>query len=180
MSVRTIKLPVKKHLPVNVSLDDTNFRLFSERVENLYHSPRLLNDLKCYPIEKSVETQGFRLFNTSRAIIPWFLNAYRGNYVGYYIEFVLNSVSFRVDPVESADKMLILDLGFSHTVVLKLPSHAFLAFDKRKFKLASYDFGWLSDFSRLLQLLRYPDSYRGKGILFKNQVMKLKPGKQRQ
>jgi len=31
-----------------------------------------------------------------------------------------------------------------------------------------------------LKKLRWPDPYRGKGVVYKNEKLKLKPGKQRQ
>lgn len=114
-----------------------------------------------------------------RGLLSWFKNAYKGVYSGFSQQILLNSNSFKAD-YSSSGKELVLDLGFSHSVCLKLPETCKFVIQKRQLLFFSHDRSWLRTFSLWFQSLRYPDSYKAKGILFQGQVWRTKPGKQRQ
>lgn len=114
-----------------------------------------------------------------RGLLSWFKSAYKGVYSGFSQHMVLNGNSFKADysiPYNS----LLLDLGFSHFVCVKLPSFCKISIQKRTLLFFSHDKTWLRSFLKWFQRLRIPDSYKGKGILFQGQIWKTKPGKQRQ
>ena len=68
-------------------------------------------------------------------------------------------------------------LGFSHLVSLLVPKTIKVFKSKSFILLESYSLSTLSNFSILLRQLKFPNSYTGKGIWFKNEIIKLKPVK---
>lgn len=72
---------------------------------------------------------------------------------------------------------LDLKLGFSHTIFLNIPSKLVVKCKKLTMMLKSTDKQLLNEFISVLQHLKYPDPYKGKGILVKNQKFIKKQGK---
>ncbi len=121
----------------------------------------------------------FGWFSQSASFLKWLQFAQRSVSVGFYIELTLNGVAFKGDYMRYAHA-LHLDLGYSHHICFLLPEHARVFFEKRKFTLLSPDHVWLTNAAYKLKQLRWPDPYRGKGVIYRNEQIKLKPGKQRQ
>jgi large subunit ribosomal protein L6 len=76
---------------------------------------------------------------------------------------------------------LILRLGFSHEVFLKLPFHLFEMKKLQKrpllFLLTSCDYNLLRNISFFLRSFKKPEIYKGKGFSFKTEILRLKDGK---
>lgn len=72
---------------------------------------------------------------------------------------------------------LELKLGFSHPILLDIPSKLVVKCKKVTMMLKSTDKQKLNEFISVLQHLKYPDPYKGKGILLKNQKVLKKQGK---
>jgi large subunit ribosomal protein L6 len=85
--------------------------------------------------------------------------------LGYRLTIKNRSVRFR--------------LGFSHVIILPLPSSVFLL--KRKKRLVAYSTNKekLSFFVSILLKLKKMSAYKIKGIKKKSQIFVLKPGKKR-
>jgi large subunit ribosomal protein L6 len=78
------------------------------------------------------------------------------------------------------DHSLYLNLGYNHLCRYKLTK--FMAVKVRKQYILLYSLNGLVDVispSYEIRALRFPDPYRGKGIRFRSQEIKFKPGKQR-
>jgi len=73
--------------------------------------------------------------------------------------------------------ILKLKLGFSHLILLAIPKTIKIFKSKSFLLLESYDLVRIGNFSRILRKFKYPNSYTGKGIWFKNEFIKLKPVK---
>lgn len=73
---------------------------------------------------------------------------------------------------------LIINSGYNHYTKVTCPS--FINIVVRKFYVLIYSNSSLHNyFVNVLRNVRYPDPYRAKGFRFKNQIVKLKIGKQR-
>jgi large subunit ribosomal protein L6 len=110
----------------------------------------------------------FRLFQ--KAII--------GVSLSFVVQLLFKGVGFRV---ESLNKNFIkLKLGFSHFINVKIPKNIIVFSPKKTLLvLKSYNEQYLKEFCQKIVSLKYPDSFKGKGILYKNQIIFLKEGKKK-
>lgn len=75
-------------------------------------------------------------------------------------------------------KDLILNLGYSHPVVLPIPSGINVAVEANvNILLTSIDKEAVGQFAATIRSKRPPEPYKGKGILYKGEVIKRKVGK---
>jgi large subunit ribosomal protein L6 len=111
-----------------------------------------------------------------------FFRLFQKAIVGVSLSFVVRllfvGVGFRV---ESLDKDFIkLKLGFSHFVSVKIPKNVEVFSPKKTLLvLKSVNNQILKEFSSKICSFKSPDAYKGKGILYKNQVVLLKEGKKK-
>jgi ribosomal protein L6P/L9E len=69
---------------------------------------------------------------------------------------------------------IALDLGYSNLVLYKSKSNLKIKNFKNKLVLFSIDKNYLYNVAYMLRNYSFPDSYKGKGILLRNQILKLK------
>lgn len=74
---------------------------------------------------------------------------------------------------------LEFDLGFSHKIVLVLPSFLDVQIIDNRIRFPCLDKSFLGDLMFFIRLFRPPEPYKGKGILYENEVITLKLGKRR-
>ncbi len=79
--------------------------------------------------------------------------------------------------VELKGRELSFGVGHSHPVVVPLPEGIDAKVEKTKIILTSIDKEGLGNFAAQLRFIREPDSYKGKGIRYENEKLKLKAGK---
>lgn len=73
---------------------------------------------------------------------------------------------------------LDLFLGFSHPVSFTAPAGITLSLaDNRLITVAGVDKGLVGQTAANIRALRPPDAYKGKGIRYQGEIIKLKPGK---
>lgn len=90
---------------------------------------------------------------------------------------LLKGLGFKVFKEE---KQLIFKLGYSHDIVVDIPSGIKAELLKaNQFILYSSDWEKLTQFCANLKKLRKINPYKGKGLLFKNESIKLKEGKKK-
>lgn len=90
---------------------------------------------------------------------------------------VLNGLGFKVF---KENEQLIFKLGYSHDVIVKIPSDINVKILKsNQFILYSSDWEKLTQFCADLKKLKKINPYKGKGLLFKNETIKLKEGKKK-
>lgn len=102
--------------------------------------------------------------------------AIRGAAVGYKMKLELRGLGFRCNV---AKNILELKLGFSHIIRRKIPTFlaASCCIKGRKIVLKGASMHKLSEFAHLVQNFKFPESFKGKGIFFKNQKVLRKQGK---
>lgn len=94
---------------------------------------------------------------------------------GFTKELELVGVGYRAD---LQGKTLSFTLGYSHPVKFELPEGVSATVDKQtKIILNSPDKDVLGQTAANLVALRRPDAYKGKGVRYSGQLIKLKPGK---
>lgn len=90
---------------------------------------------------------------------------------------VLQGLGFKVFKEEG---QLIFKLGYSHDVIVDIPSDIKVELLKaNQFILYSSDWEKLTQFCANLKKLRKINPYKGKGLSFKNENIKLKEGKKK-
>ncbi len=111
-----------------------------------------------------------------RALI---FNMVTGVSEGYKKELEIIGVGYRAT---ATGQQLELALGFSHAIILELPSEVKVSADTQKGKapvvtLESYDKQLLGQVAAKIRSLRKPEPYKGKGIRFVGEEIRRKAGK---
>ena len=74
-------------------------------------------------------------------------------------------------------KDLILSLGLSHPITISPSEGIYFEVDKDIISVKGCDLFKVGKIAAEIRNLRLPDAYKGKGIRYENEVIKLKPGK---
>ncbi|MBN1338545.1 MAG: 50S ribosomal protein L6 [Bacteroidales bacterium] len=98
---------------------------------------------------------------------------------GFTIEQELVGVGYKV---EAKGRMLELSLGYSHNIIFELPVEVSVQTITERGKnpriiLNSHDKQLIGQVAAKIRSFRKPEPYKGKGILFKGEVMRRKAGK---
>lgn len=98
---------------------------------------------------------------------------------GYVIEQELVGVGYRA---KSQGQKLELALGFSHPIIFELPEQVKVTAITEKgknptIKLESLDKQLIGQVAAKIRSFRKPEPYKGKGVLFKGEVIRRKAGK---
>ena len=106
-------------------------------------------------------------------------NMIEGVTKGYVKELELYGVGFRA---QSQGQQLTLNLGYSHAIVMELPSEVKLQAETKKgappyVKLESHDKQLIGTVAAKIRSLRKPEPYKGKGIRYKGEEIRRKAGK---
>nr|QWK44672.1 ribosomal protein L6 [Lessonia variegata] len=103
-----------------------------------------------------------------------FTQAILGVVLGYTIELKLQGIGYRV---RQEEKKLIFSLGYSKPVIINIPEEVSVNLGKKTFLLISANLGVLQNFASGIRRYRYPDSYKGAGVLYENETIMCKEGK---
>jgi large subunit ribosomal protein L6 len=116
------------------------------------------------------------LHGTMRALIA---NAVKGVTDGFKKDFEIVGIGYRA----AVDKKkLVFTVGYSHPVEIELPEDLQVTFDeknKNKFTLHGVDKQKVGQFAAHIRNVRPPDPYKGKGIKYADERLKLKEGKKK-
>ena len=98
---------------------------------------------------------------------------------GYTIQLQMVGVGFRA---ASQGQQLNLSLGYSHPIILELPSEVKVAAETKKGEaplvtLSSHDKQLLGTVAAKIRSLRKPEPYKGKGVRFLGEQIRRKAGK---
>ena len=114
-------------------------------------------------------------FNYLQTFISLIQQSFRGVLTGYKQQLILLGVGYRCRVI---DKKLELKLGFSHFVNLTIPDFLKINCPKpNKINIIGSNKQKIGEFIYILQNLRFPEPYKGKGIFKKNQKIIRKQGK---
>ncbi len=93
---------------------------------------------------------------------------------GFKKQLEVNGVGYRVAP---QGKDLKLELGFSHSVVFKIPQGMTASVEKNVITLEGFDKELLGQTASALRSLRKPEPYKGKGVKYMEETIRRKAGK---
>ena len=91
--------------------------------------------------------------------------------IGWFLELNLNGLGYKSFKLN--DK-IALDLGYSNLIIYKPTDSIKIKNFKNKIVLFSLDQEYLYNVSCHIKSYSMPDAYKGKGIVFKNEIIKLK------
>ena len=114
------------------------------------------------------------LHGLTRALLA---NAVTGVTVGFKRELDIVGVGFKAE-LKSAHE-LALFLGFSHSVSYKLPEGVAVSYEAKanRLTITGIDRQQVGQVAAEIRALRPPDPYKGKGVKYSDEVLKLKAGK---
>lgn len=121
---------------------------------------------------KSKITNSFYLQkNQERFLINKIKTLFKSVSSGWFKELNLNGIGYKSFKME--DK-IALDLGYSNLILYKPTASIKIKNLKNKLILFSINKDYLNNIATILRNFSKPDVYKGKGIVFKNQKLKLK------
>lgn len=138
---------------------------------------KLTKDKSTLLFERPTEQKSDKaMHGTMRAILA---NAVKGVTEGFKKEFEIVGIGYRA---ALEKKKLVFTIGYSHPVELELPADLSIAFDeknKNKFTLSGPDKHKVGQYAAYIRNVRPPDPYKGKGIKYADEHLKLKEGKKK-
>jgi large subunit ribosomal protein L6 len=125
-------------------------------------------------VERPAETKQLRsLHGTTRSIIA---NMVTGTSTGYKREMSIIGVGYRA---QVQGQKITFTLGYSHPIVFNLPEGVTAQIDKKQTQLTleGIDKYLVGQVAANIRSLRPPNVYKGKGVRYADEVIKLKVGK---
>lgn len=103
------------------------------------------------------------------------VNMIKGVTEGWSKKLELVGTGYRA---EIKDNNLILTVGFSHPVIINAEEGIKFGIEKNTITVEGMDKQLVGEVAANIKAVRKPDPYKGKGIRYFGEVLKLKPGKQ--
>ncbi|RUM58556.1 MAG: 50S ribosomal protein L6 [Persephonella sp.] len=124
-------------------------------------------------IDRPNDTSFMRaIHGTTRALIN---NMVKGVSEGFTVELEIYGVGYRAN---MKGKTLELQLGYSHPVVYEPPEDIQISVEGQTLiKVSGIDKEKVGQVAATIRDFRRPDPYKGKGVRYKGEQLKLKPGK---
>lgn len=103
----------------------------------------------------------------------------KGVLQGFKLNLILKGIGFKAFIFINQDNQNILDLklGFSHNILIKIPSNIKIINQSNNLIFSSNDFIALTQFVHYIRNHKKPEPYKGKGLLLKNENILKKEGK---
>jgi large subunit ribosomal protein L6 len=170
------KLIIKVPLDVEVIYLNSEIRIsgplgkLTQRIPNLLKIQYYNRTLSISP--KRNDRRSLELHGLYRSLI---YNMVIGVSKNFTITLMLQGVGYRAVREQNT---LILYLGYSHTIKLKIPKEISLVVTKNtSVKIISCNKSKLGLFASKIRSFRPPEPYKGKGIKYENEVVRRKIGK---
>ena len=145
------KLELNVHPAVNVAMDQTGKEVVVTRNDD--------------------EKQSKALHGLTRALIA---NCVEGVAKGYRKALEIQGVGYKA---EIKGKQLVLVVGYANAIPVEIPGNVKVAVEGLKITVESADKQAVGQFAAQVRKVRKPEPYKGKGIRYVGEVIKLKPGK---
>ena len=177
---RVAKNPVSIPSGVEIMLDEKSITVSGSRGKSEFTFPDSVSathadDLITVSYDES-SSESIALAGTTRSLIN---NMIIGVSEGFKKELQVIGVGYRA---VAKGQLLELALGFSHAVVLEIPSEIKVSAQTEKGKapivtLESHDKQLLGQVASKIRSLRKPEPYKGKGIRYMGEEVRRKAGK---
>jgi large subunit ribosomal protein L6 len=127
------------------------------------------NQILVMPQEKTKKTSSF--WGMERTLIA---NMVEGVIKEYEKKLELKGVGYKVS-LEGGN--LVLKVGFSHSVLVKKPEDVNFAVDKNIITVSGIDKARVGQIAAQIRKIKPPEPYKGKGIRYLGEEVKIKTGK---
>ena len=127
------------------------------------------NEVKLTPCDTTIDTKA--LWGTYAAHI---VNMIAGVNRVYEKKLMIEGIGFRS---EVSGQKLTLALGFSHPVIVSIPSGIKVTAEKNLITIAGIDKEAVGQFAANVRALKKPEPYKGKGIRYHDEIIRRKQGK---
>ena len=117
------------------------------------------------------ERQSKALHGLTRALIE---NMVVGASQGYRKALEIQGVGYKA---ELRGKQLVLSVGFANTITVPVPAGLTVTVEGLKIVVTGPDKQLVGQFASDVRSVRKPEPYKGKGIRYEGEVVKIKPGK---
>lgn len=96
-----------------------------------------------------------------------------------FIKLRLNGIGYKIDIIEKKFyKLLRLKLGLSHFIYYKIPNTVEIkCYSTNKLIILGNNYNLVTNIASKIRAFKVPEVYKGKGILYENEIVKLKEGK---
>lgn len=146
------KLEFQVHPRISVKLDDAKKELVITRTDD--------------------EKQSKALHGLTRAVLA---NMVQGATQGYKKTLEIQGVGYKA---ELKGKNLVLSVGYANQISLAVPAGLTVTVEGvNKIHVAGPDKQLVGQFASDIRRVRKPEPYKGKGIRYEGEVVKIKPGK---
>ena len=146
------KLEVTVHPAITVKLDNDKKELLVTRPDD--------------------EKQSKALHGLTRALLA---NMVEGVTNGYTKALEIQGVGYKA---EMKGKSLVLSVGYANTIAVPIPTGVTVALDgPTKITVSGPDKQLVGQFASDVRRVRKPEPYKGKGVRYVGEVVKIKPGK---
>jgi large subunit ribosomal protein L6 len=127
------------------------------------------NTVVLKPINEELET--LALWGTYSSIAD---NMIEGVNKGFQKKLIIEGVGFRA---ELKGDSISMNLGFSHPVIVKIPSDIKVVSEKDGLLISGIDKAKVGQFAANIRAYKKPEPYKGKGIRYSDEVVRRKEGK---
>jgi len=96
-----------------------------------------------------------------------------------YLEIIIHGLNFHLKRIKMYRPKYYLDFHKSEILIMdEKPAENYKSrIYKRRLLLCSYNSQKITRISKLIKQFKQPDEYTGKGVIFRNELYKIKPGK---
>jgi large subunit ribosomal protein L6 len=174
---RVGKLPVTIPKGVTVSVDGQKIIVKGPKNVTLERIVHPAIEVKVVDSQIKVTRKGDlpldrALHGLTRALI---FNMVHGVVQGYRESLEIVGVGYKV---ELREKSLLFTLGYSHQILLQPPPGITFEVEKPTlFHISGADKEWVGQLAAKARAIRPPDAYKGKGVRYLNEHIRLKAGK---
>lgn len=174
---RVGKKPIELPQGVKVELNQNVIKVKGSKGELSYNFPegiKISVDGEKLMLDRSSELKTDRaLHGLARSLVS---NMVSGVSAGYKRVMEITGIGYRA---QVKGNKITFSLGYSHPVEYELPSGVAAAIDEKQttITLTGIDKQLLGQVAANIKELRFPDAYKGKGIRYAGERIKLKAGK---
>lgn len=171
------KKPIEIPKGVDIKIQGTDIRVKGPKGELKWSFPaqmKLVQEDAKLTVERSDDTKPVRaLHGLTRSLIN---NMVIGVSEGYKRELEIVGIGYKA---QAQGSKLVFSLGYSHPVEYQLPEGVSVEVDKKQVQitLTGIDKQKLGQVAAEMRALRKPDVYKGKGVRYAGERIKLKAGK---
>lgn len=130
------------------------------------------NDIITVTIANRGDSQQRALWGTIQRLIQ---NKIKGVTTGFTKRLTISGVGYRANV---KDKKLVLEVGFSHPVEFNIPEDITIVVEGAAITIFGIDKEKVGQMAARIRMVKKPEPYKGKGIMYEGEKIKRKAGKQ--